>query len=132
MTEIARRRQQERLSAGQPLDRRAGRAGTSGRTSPVYNPATGQQTGVVDFASVEEVDEAVQAAKAAFPAWRPRRSRDARGAVLPHPRARCTCTARRSRSILDARARQGARRTRWARSTRGLEVIEFCCGLPHC
>src|SRR4051794_25574942 len=45
-------------------------AGQSGRTGPVYNPATGEQTGAVDFASVEEVDQAVQAAKAAFPAWR--------------------------------------------------------------
>ena len=44
--------------------------GTSGRTSPVYNPATGRQTGAVDFATAEEVDEAVQAAKTAFPAWR--------------------------------------------------------------
>src|SRR5258708_424674 len=45
-------------------------AGESGRSGPVYNPATGQQTGAVDFASVEEVDRAVQAARAAFPAWR--------------------------------------------------------------
>ena len=42
----------------------------SGRTGPVFNPATGQQAGAVDFATVEEVDRAVQAAKAAFPAWR--------------------------------------------------------------
>ena len=45
-------------------------AGTSGRSGPVYNPALGRQTGEVDLASVEEVDAAVQAAKAAFPAWR--------------------------------------------------------------
>src|SRR2546423_14488598 len=45
-------------------------AGESGRSGPVYNPATGQQTGAVDFASVEEVDRAVQTAKEAFPAWR--------------------------------------------------------------
>src|ERR687892_1802392 len=41
-------------------------AGESGRSGPVYNPATGQQTGAVDFASVEEVDAAVAAAKEAF------------------------------------------------------------------
>ena len=41
-------------------------AGSSGRSGPVFNPATGRQTGAVDFASVEEVDQAVQAAKAAF------------------------------------------------------------------
>ena len=34
-------------------------AGTSGNTSPVYNPATGQQTGAVALASVEELDAAV-------------------------------------------------------------------------
>src|SRR3954465_6874400 len=45
-------------------------AGQSGRTGPVFNPATGEQSGAVDFASVEEVDRAVQAAKPALPAWR--------------------------------------------------------------
>src|SRR6266568_1889352 len=44
--------------------------GTSGRSGPVYNPATGAQSGAVDFASVEEVDAAVAAAKNVFPAWR--------------------------------------------------------------
>ena len=46
------------------------RTGTSGRTGPVFDPATGQQTGAVDLASAEEVDEAVAAAKEAFPDWR--------------------------------------------------------------
>ncbi len=44
--------------------------GTSGRTNPVYNPATGEQTGAVDLATVEEVDRAVAAANDAFPTWR--------------------------------------------------------------
>src|SRR5918994_2061956 len=44
--------------------------GTSGRSGPVYNPALGEQSGAVDFASVEEVDAAVHAAREAFPAWR--------------------------------------------------------------
>src|SRR5262245_20297154 len=44
--------------------------GESGRSGPVYNPATGKQAATVDFASVEEVDRAVAAAKEAFPAWR--------------------------------------------------------------
>ena len=46
------------------------REGGSGRRGPVFDPATGAQTGAVDFASPEEIDAAVQAAKAAFPAWR--------------------------------------------------------------
>src|SRR5437879_11233916 len=45
-------------------------AGGSGRSGVVFNPATGQQTGAVDFATAEEVDQAVRAAKAALPAWR--------------------------------------------------------------
>jgi malonate-semialdehyde dehydrogenase (acetylating)/methylmalonate-semialdehyde dehydrogenase len=45
-------------------------AGTSDRNGPVYNPATGTLTRLVDFASVEEVDAAVRAAKGAFPGWR--------------------------------------------------------------
>ena len=45
-------------------------SGTSGRTAPVYNPATGEQTGEVDLASAAEVDAAVTVAHAAFPEWR--------------------------------------------------------------
>ncbi len=45
-------------------------AGTSGRSGPVFDPATGEIARRVDFASVDEVDRAVAAASAAFPAWR--------------------------------------------------------------
>src|SRR5918992_633762 len=45
-------------------------AGESGRSGPVYNPALGVQTKEVDFASVEEMDRAVQTAKEAFQTWR--------------------------------------------------------------
>ncbi len=45
-------------------------AGTSGRMGPGFNPATGRQTGEVDFATVEEVDVAVVAARAGFGGWR--------------------------------------------------------------
>ena len=44
--------------------------GQSGRSGAVFNPATGEQSGAVDFATAEEVDRAVQAAKQALPAWR--------------------------------------------------------------
>ena len=43
-------------------------AGTSGREGPVYDPATGELTKHVDFASVAEVGAAVEAAKAELPA----------------------------------------------------------------
>src|SRR5687767_14981494 len=44
--------------------------GDSGRTGPVYNPATGEQTGEVTFASTEDVDRAVTTAAEAFATWR--------------------------------------------------------------
>ena len=44
--------------------------GTSGRHGDVYDPAAGRVAKHVDFASVDEVDAAVAAARAAFPAWR--------------------------------------------------------------
>ena len=44
-------------------------AGGSGRTSPVFNPATGQSTGQLSLASAAEVDTAVASAQAAFEEW---------------------------------------------------------------
>jgi len=44
--------------------------GESGRRGPVYDPATGEQTHEVDFADVAELNQAVEAAKEALPAWR--------------------------------------------------------------
>jgi malonate-semialdehyde dehydrogenase (acetylating)/methylmalonate-semialdehyde dehydrogenase len=103
-------------------------AGESGRSGPVFNPATGRRTGAVDFASVEEVDAAVQAAKAAFPAWR------------------ATSLAKRAELFFRIRELVHERREEVARIlvsehgkvfsdalgevTRGLEVIEYCCGIP--
>ena len=40
------------------------------RHGDIYNPATGQVSGTVDFATAAEVDIAVKSAAAAFPAWR--------------------------------------------------------------
>ena len=44
-------------------------ASTSGRSGPVYDPATGRQTAEVDLASVEEVDDAVRVATDAAAGW---------------------------------------------------------------
>ena len=104
-------------------------AGGSGRTSPVYNPATGIQSGAVDLASVEEVDRAVQSAKAAFPAWRAlslARRAELFFAIreLFHEQREEIAkflTAEHGKVLSDA----------MGEVTRGLEVIEFCCGLPH-
>ena len=104
-------------------------AGRSGRTGTVYNPATGRQTGAVDFASVEEIDKAVQSAKAAFPAWRStslakRAELFFRIRELFHEQREEIAkllTAEHGKVLSDA----------LGEVTRGLEVIEFCCGLPH-
>ncbi|MGH2972573.1 MAG: CoA-acylating methylmalonate-semialdehyde dehydrogenase [Gaiellaceae bacterium] len=103
-------------------------AGTSGRKGPVYNPAAGKQSGEVDFATVEEVDAAVQAAKAASTAWREvslakRAEIFFRIRELVHERreeAARILTSEHGKVLSDA----------MGEVTRGLEVIEFCCGLP--
>lgn len=104
-------------------------AGSSGRTGPVYNPATGRQTGAVDFASVEEVGEAVATAKAAFPAWRAT-SLSKRADIMFRIRplfdqhrediARIL-TAEHGKVLSDA----------MGEVARGLEVVEFACGIPQ-
>jgi malonate-semialdehyde dehydrogenase (acetylating)/methylmalonate-semialdehyde dehydrogenase len=104
-------------------------AGKSGRTGPVFNPATGEQSGAVDLATTEEVDRAVQAAKQAFPAWRAL-SLAKRAELfftireLVHDRREEIAkflTAEHGKVLADA----------VGEVTRGLEVIEFCCGIPH-
>src|ERR671912_725636 len=130
MTELATppTEQREKLTrikhwiGGEPVE------GTSGRTGPVFNPALGQQTGEVDLATPEEVGAAVAAAKAAFPAWR------------------ATSLAKRAELMFAIRELVHERREEVARIltaehgkvlsdaigevTRGLEVIEFACGIP--
>ena len=103
-------------------------AGTSGRSGPVFNPARGEQTARVDFASTAEVDSAVVAAKEAFPAWR------------------AMSIARRSELMFRVRELANEHRQDIARIltsehgkvlsdamgevARGLEVIEYACGIP--
>jgi malonate-semialdehyde dehydrogenase (acetylating)/methylmalonate-semialdehyde dehydrogenase len=103
--------------------------GKSGRSGPVYNPATGRQTGAVDFASVDEVGEAVAAAKAAFPAWRAT-SLSRRAEILfrvresfHHHREDIArfLTAEHGKVLSDA----------LGEVARGLEIVEFACGIPH-
>ena len=103
-------------------------AGASGRSGPVYNPATGAVAAEVDFASVEEIDAAVAAAKAAFPAWR---------ALSVSRRAELFF---RVRALLDDHRDDIARiLTRehgkvhsdaLGEVARGLEVVEYACGVP--
>ena len=103
--------------------------GASSRWGDVYNPATGEKIRGVAFASAGEVDRAVQAAAAAFPGW---------AATPPLTRARILF---KFLELLnrdhDALARVISEEHGKVFSdaqveiTRGLEVVEFACGIPH-
>src|SRR5690348_6393041 len=103
-------------------------AGTSGRSQPVTNPATGAVARRVALASAAEVDAAVAAAKAAQPAW---------GVMPPLRRARVLnaflglldghrdalagmITAEHGKVFSDAQGEV----------TRGIDIVEFACGMP--
>jgi len=131
MTEVAtapeRREQQELRRISHWIGGRSV-AGESGRSGAVYNPATGEQQASVDFASVEEIDAAVAAARDAFPAWR---------AMSLSRRAELFFAIRQ---LFDAHRKDLARLLTLEHGkvlsdalgevARGLEVIEFACGIP--
>src|ERR1700692_3093865 len=103
--------------------------GRSGRSGPVFNPATGQQTGAVDFASPEEVAQAVAAAKAAFPAWRAT-SLSRRAEILF--RVRELFHQHREDIARFLTAEHGkVHSDAMGEVARGLEIVEFACGIPH-
>ena len=99
------------------------------RTGEVRDPATGALTGRVDFATAEVMDEAVAAAKAAFGEWG-RTSLTKRANVLfafrqllneRKEELAAIITAEHGKVLSDA----------LGEVTRGLEVVEFACGIPH-
>jgi malonate-semialdehyde dehydrogenase (acetylating) / methylmalonate-semialdehyde dehydrogenase len=104
-------------------------AGQSGRSGPVYNPALGRQSGEVDFATPEEVDAAVKAAREAFTSWR---------AVSLSKRTQIFF---RIHDLVDQHREDIARfltvehgkvlSDAMGEVARGLEVIEYCCGIPE-
>ena len=123
---------QEAPTAVEPINHWIGGmavAGKSGRSGPVYNPATGRQTGAVDFASVEEVAEAVAVAKAAYPAWRAT-SLSRRAEILF--RVRELFHQHRDDIAGFLTAEHGkVRSDALGEVARGLEIVEFACGIPH-
>ncbi len=104
-------------------------AGTSGRTGPVWNPATGEQQAEVDLASVEEVDAAVGAAVAAFPAWRAT-SLSRRSEVMFHLRELVDANRKEIASLLTSEHGK-VLGDALGEVARGLENIEFACGIPQ-
>ncbi len=103
--------------------------GTSGRTGPVWNPATGEQQAEVDLASVDEVDAAVAAARAAFPAWRAT-SLSKRAEVMFHVREAVDANRKEIASLLTLEHGK-VLSDALGEVARGLENIEFACGIPH-
>ena len=103
--------------------------GTSGRHGPVYNPATGRQEKQVDFASVEEVDAAVAAAAAAYPAWRAT-SLSKRTEIMF--RIRNLVDQHRKEIAAFLTAEHGkVPSDALGEVARGLENLEFATGIPH-
>ena len=113
----------EHVVGGQPY------RGESTRTAPVFDPALGKETKQVRLASTADMDTAVQTAAAAFPAWA--------GLSL----AKRTGIVFRFRELLEARKGELAEiitsehgkvlSDALGEITRGQEVVEFACGLPH-
>jgi malonate-semialdehyde dehydrogenase (acetylating)/methylmalonate-semialdehyde dehydrogenase len=112
------------LVAGKPWE------GTAERTSEVFNPATGEVSGVLDLASTELVDEVVQTAHAAWSEGWGHMSLAKRSQVLfrfrellnrDKERIAALITAEHGKVLDDA----------LGEVVRGLEVAEFACGIPH-
>jgi malonate-semialdehyde dehydrogenase (acetylating)/methylmalonate-semialdehyde dehydrogenase len=104
-------------------------AASSSRSGNVTNPATGEVVRQVPFCNETDIDSAVQAAKAAFPAWR------------KTPALRRARVLMRYRELIDANREELARLVSEEHGKtvvdaagsvqRGLEVVEFAMGIPH-
>ena len=101
----------------------------SGRFGDVFDPALGEATKQVGFANQDEINATVAAAKAAFPDWRDL-STARRQAIMfrfrelleaKKPELAAIITAEHGKVFSDA----------LGEITRGQEVVEFACGLPH-
>ena len=104
-------------------------AGTSGRTAPVYNPATGDQQAEVVLAARADVDAAVASSKKAFDEWG-QSSLSQRTKVLFAFRELVT---RRAQDLAEVISDEHGKVVSDALGEvqRGLEVVEFACGIPH-
>jgi malonate-semialdehyde dehydrogenase (acetylating)/methylmalonate-semialdehyde dehydrogenase len=103
--------------------------GTAGTTAPVTNPATGEVTGELSLGSVEDARAVIDAAAAAFPAWRDT-SLTKRTQILFNFRELLNnkkgelaeiITSEHGKVVSDA----------LGEVSRGQEVVEFACGIPH-
>ena len=104
-------------------------SGTAARSGEVFNPATGEVSSHVDFATVEVIDEAVKAASLAAIEWQ-KTSLTKRVQTIfafreilntRKEELAAVITAEHGKVLSDA----------LGEVTRGLEVVEFACGIPH-
>lgn len=101
----------------------------SGRSQPVYNPATGEAQASVSLASADETRDAIAAADSAFKSW---------SQITPLNRARVMF---KFKALLEQHRDELATlisnehgkvfSDAQGELTRGLEVVEFACGIPH-
>src|SRR5271165_745677 len=101
----------------------------SSRAGTVWNPATGEPRASVDFASVEEVDQAVAAAAKAFPAWRAT-SLSRRSEIMFRTRELVHVNRRKIAELLTLEHGKTLPDA-MGEVARGLENIEFACGIPN-
>jgi len=103
--------------------------GASGRSGPVFNPATGQQQGQVALASVSEVDAAVDAAKEAFSTWRS--SSLSKRADILFTFHKIVVSRREEIANLISQEHGKVPSDAAGELARGIENIEFACGIPQ-
>lgn len=99
------------------------------RSAPVFNPSTGQQSAEVLLASKADVEQAIASAQQAFGDW---------SQTTPLKRSRIMF---KFKALLETHADEVARliaqehgkvlSDAMGELTRGLEVVEFACGMPH-
>jgi malonate-semialdehyde dehydrogenase (acetylating)/methylmalonate-semialdehyde dehydrogenase len=104
-------------------------AGTSTRTAPVWDPATGVQQAQVVLGSTADVDEAVRVAAAAFEEWS-QASLSRRAKVLFSFRELATARIGELATLISSEHGKVVSDAR-GEVERGLEVVEFACGIPH-
>ncbi len=104
-------------------------SGANGRAGEVFNPATGEVARHVPLASADEVGRAVAAAEAALPKW---------AATPPIQRARLmfrfkALIEKHMDELAELASMEHGKTLADAKGsvTRGLEVVEFACGIPH-
>jgi len=103
--------------------------GKSGRLGDVFNPATGDVTAQVPLANIDEVQGAIHSSAAALPGWAttpPARRAQVmfkfRDLLIRHTDELATLlSAEHGKTFPDAKGELG----------RGIEVVEFACGIPH-